>query len=159
MYLCRMKRFVFFISLLCLLGCKPEKKNTNIPDAPIYFQVHLSNYSTFTSGMGSILVCPADLIGNDKAGNFGYSGTVLLVNHLDGGFGAYDACCTNPVCVGQKNKVSAEIRAKCPVCGSEFDLIYLSAGGGVVSGPAKYPLRRYRVNNYGSMLTITRYEY
>ena len=152
-----MKRLIFLIlPLLCLSGCKTEKKNTNIPDAPIYFQIYLSNYPTFTNGMGSILICPTGLIGNDKMGSFGYSGTVLLINDFEYRIHAYDACCTNPVCVTPKNKVSAEILATCSHCGSVFDL---SVGGVVRSGVAKYPLRRYRVNSYGNTLIVNRYEY
>ena len=164
-YLCKMKQLtLFMLALLCLSACKPEKRNTNIPDAPIYFRLSLSNYSTFANGMGSVLSCPTDLIGSDKAGTFGYSGTVLLINNFpdysNEPFSAYDACCTNPVCVDGKNKVSAEILATCSHCGSMFDL---SVGGLVRSGAAKYPLRRYRVDIYGfgnaRTLAVSRYEY
>ncbi|MDR0874533.1 MAG: hypothetical protein LBN27_13895 [Prevotellaceae bacterium] len=151
-----MKRVVFFI-ILCLFSCKPEKERTNIPDAPIYFQIRLSNYTVFTGGIGNVLTCPQDLVSSsDKAGSFGYSGRVLLINDFENRIGAYDACCTSPACVAQKNIVSAGIRAKCPVCGSEFDL---SAGGAVVAGSAQYPLRRYRVTISGGILAVSRYAY
>ena len=151
-----MKRLIFFIlPLLCLPACKSEKEGTNIPDAPIYFQIRLDSYPTFRNGVGNILQCPKDFILNET-GSFGYSGTVLLINDFQYNICAYDACCTNPACIPKKNKVSAEIRATCPDCGSVFEL---SMGGGVVSGVAKYPLRRYRTNIYGNTLIVNRYEY
>jgi len=157
LYFCSMKRLMFFIlPLLCLFACKPEKKHTNIPDAPIYFQIRLDSYPTFKNGIGNILQCPKDLKFNE-IGSFGYSGTVLLINDFESRIFAYDACCTNPDCVTKKNKVSAEIRATCPDCGSVFEL---SLGGGVVSGVAKYPLRRYQANIYSNnVLIVNHYEY
>ena len=151
-----MKRLIFFIlPLLCLSACKPEREKTNIPDALIYFQIRLDSYPTFRNGVGNILRCPDDLKLNET-GSFGYSGTVLLINDFEYQIHAYDACCTNPACVVKKNKVSAEIRATCPDCGSVFDL---SVGGGVLSGAAKYPLRRYRTNIHGNILIVNRYVY
>ena len=157
----KMKQSTFFILLLlCLSACKPEQEQTNIPDAPIYFQIRLDAYPALINGIGYILQCPDDLKFHE-IGNFGYSGTVLLINDFEYRICAYDACCTNPACVAKKNKVSAEIRATCPNCGSVFDL---SVGGAVVSGVAKYPLRRYRVSisgnaQTGRILTVNRYVY
>jgi len=78
-----MKRLIFFIlPLLCLFVCKPKKEHTNIPDAPIYFQIRLDSYPTFKNGIGNILQCPKDLKFNET-GSFGYSGTVLLINDFE----------------------------------------------------------------------------
>ncbi len=82
----------------------------------------------------------------------GYAG-LLIFHGFDNRFYSYDLCCPYE-CKRDVRVVPSMVgTARCPVCGSEFDVGFGS--GFPTKGPSTFPLRRYNtyVNGYNIRVT------
>jgi nitrite reductase/ring-hydroxylating ferredoxin subunit len=130
-----------FAFLILLAGCKKEVGQT-LPYS--YVDVTLTIPSELSSlSIGSATICP------DK----GYNGLKGIIIYRDDlyQFKAYERLCRN-----YPNDTSAivleddNVRATCPTCGSQYELVY----GTVITGPAKFSLKTYTTSVSGNFLYI-----
>jgi nitrite reductase/ring-hydroxylating ferredoxin subunit len=147
-----MKKFSSLLFLFVFMSCI-ETTKTNIPDSYVNIQINLLNNVAFMNGINSYIIYDSS---SPTVSGFGYGG-VLLYHSVDESnpYVAFDLCC--PYEVNKSIKVtpnSPQIgTAKCPKCGSTFSLAI--GDGQVVTGPAKYGLRNYKVVVTGETLQVT----
>lgn len=76
---------------------------------------------------------------------------VLIYRFSETEFKAYDARCTHNIENADPLKIFDSYKARCPVCGSEFELLY----GSVIKGPAGYSLLEYQTRVEGNTLYVS----
>jgi nitrite reductase/ring-hydroxylating ferredoxin subunit len=107
-----------------------------------YISIYEPAYNSLLSISGSAIVP-----------GVGYGGNGIIIFRVnEDEFKAYDCTCTYEIAEGNavikdSNNVAG---AKCPYCGSKYELIF----GTVSAGPAKYPLKQYHVYFSDPYLTI-----
>lgn len=148
----------FLITLLILapVSCS-KKENDVIPYTYVYFNLNLYD-AQFTNALnpqfGSVII-NAGTNNWDYSGGFNNNGIIIF----NGGdqFYAYDRTCPHDFALdGSSYKVNVLdlIYAKCPNCQTLYGL---TIGGNPVEGPGRYPLKNYKVLNYGNSITVTNY--
>lgn len=134
----------FFLFLLTLIGFSSCSKGTDINEIVPYTRVKFQTYRNYYPDLENI----GTGIYFDSEDGFitsaGYKNHGIYIINTGDGFIAMDATCTNDVNSDEHIEVSEESDQLgiCPICGSEF--VFLS-GGQVHKGPAKFPLRNYKV--------------
>lgn len=150
---CKMNFFKIFIVFLIITGVSAGCDNTSessIPDAPVNLQLNMlvAPYNTFNT--------PNSYIIYDKRKNeidrIGYGGILLYIDY-EGKYCAFDLTCPYEVSPNVRVSPNDEGKAVCDKCGSVFELLY--GIGAPVSGPAKEPLKRYRVVLSNNWLYVT----
>lgn len=157
-------RYLYSILLLVtipfLSGCG-DKEEEDIFNAIVYFEVDTrsgrpdhalnspSNYKTFEKVR----------LAKDKGVGYGGLLVVCSLEPIEGTtfyhLYAYDLACPNERSANTKVVPQSNGRAKCPKCGSEYDMF----SGVVVSGESKQNLQRYHArpnNQTPGVFTITR---
>lgn len=142
-----MKRFIFFLLALLSFSCT-KIIESSVPNFPVYFHVDLRfedkelvgvyNYKTFTK-----------IRQNGEA--IGYGGLLLFCG-VDGRYYAFDLSCPHEASKTVRVVPDDNGQAKCPKCGSIFDLSY--GVGQPIEGVAETTLRRYNVSQYGQELLV-----
>lgn len=139
-----------------------DKYISSIPDMPVYLTVDLNVHNTFRNSNYKALIFERN--NALQAGHAVGFGGILLYSTFEGNYVAWDLAC--PYEVDAKVKVEIEqendkdfvYHAKCPVCGSRYELMY--GLGNPISGPSKEILRPYKVSRSstmsGEILTIYR---
>ena len=141
-----MTRFLF--ALLLLLGISCTKINeSEIPYAIVYLKLDLRYEDKDLVGSLHHKSFTAPRYDGERVG---YSGVVVINGNT--GYYAYDLCCPHEARQSVRVKPSDVGTAKCPECGSEYDLSY--GNGNPTSGPSQYTLRRYNVMHSGQELII-----
>jgi nitrite reductase/ring-hydroxylating ferredoxin subunit len=138
--------------ILCFIASCDTVYFNPIPYAPVNFKIYLSGEDI-------------DLVGSTKSKLFvkprsvgesvGFGG--LLVYNVEGSgsdlFYVYDLTCPHEANRSIKVAVVETIYAKCPTCGSKFEIY--SGIGNPISGPSKYSLKRYTgISISGNIVTI-----
>ncbi len=134
------------VVLSLLSGCKDLE--TNVPNVPVYIVIDLGDYEYIPlQAVGSAIALSSAIPNYPRPGVGG-----IIVCHTNDGYVAFDQCCTyNP---GNIDRVTPQaVQAICPVCGSVFSLF--DGTGFPTKGPAKFPLKRYRVTQNGSGIIIS----
>jgi nitrite reductase/ring-hydroxylating ferredoxin subunit len=135
------------------MSCKKKTVYNPIPSVPVYLQFNIDNpayYKLENQGgwmymdggvRGLVVIHNYDdmIYAMDRACPYNYQDSCAQINMENGSLfmkcGKYDTY--------DKNKWI-------PCCNSEFNLT-----GGIVSGPAQYPMRAYKVQMSGSLVTIS----
>lgn len=76
---------------------------------------------------------------------------VIIYRFSDAEFKAYDATCTHNHEERHPIEIFDSYKARCTVCGSEFELIY----GTPIKGPASYSLLEYKTRIEGNALYVS----
>jgi len=135
---------IFFAApLLISGGCKKKTKTCGgVPNVGVSFTIDL-NQPQYN---------PLTITGSSMAVTGGNAGVIVYRYQTDQ-FKAYDGLCpydgssnSNAVVQIQSNKITA----KCPVCGSVFEL----SDGAVISGPSTCPLKAYNAT-YDGVSTVS----
>jgi len=145
------------LSALLLLGCAKTETISRIPDARVSLQLNVDYHKLMEPLTGKSITTLNGLAANSY---LGYGGILVYYGlALDGGYNhyAFDLAC--PVEVDPKVRVSIyeSVKAKCPKCGSVFDIQY--GQGFPIDGKASeegYYLRSYRSYLNGRELIISR---
>jgi nitrite reductase/ring-hydroxylating ferredoxin subunit len=145
-----MKGIRIRILIICFIaffsGC--ENIETNVPNVPVNIALDLGDYEYIgLQAVGTAITLQSNIPNYPRPGVGG-----IIVCHTNDGYVAFDQCCThNP---GNIDRVIPQaVQATCPVCGSIFSL--WDGTGMPTKGPAKYPLKRYRVTQVGSGIIIS----
>ncbi len=147
----------FLLSALILFfnSCNRDE-NDVIPDTYVNFTLNLYDplFTNLNPQLGSVII-------NANTNNWPYSGGFddngIIVFHGVDQFYAYDRTCPYDFAVdGSSIKINVIdlIYAECPVCSTKYGL---TIGGTPAEGPGKYPLKNYRVVNYGNSLEVSNY--
>lgn len=126
-------------------GCGKDPKSI-VPWVPVSIQVSLATHIDLTVP-GGYIYFP----------NEGYAGVILYcADNINQVYYAFDASCTHEIskeCSLVKEGAIEGSIASCPCCGSKYVLL---SGGYVLTGPAKDPLKQYRVQvlNGGNSLRV-----
>ena len=147
--------FLFTGLILFSISCSREE-NDVIPYTYVNFTLNLYDplFTNLNPQFGSIII-------NANTNNWAYSGGFndngIIIFHGVDQFYAYDRTCPHDFTIdGSSIKVDIVdlVYAECPVCHTKYGL---TIGGTPAEGPGKYPLKNYRVVNYGNSLNITNY--
>lgn len=136
--------------MLAIIGCEGNVNMHNpVPDAPVDCTINIMRDAPALDITGNSFTITRPLTTSQY---IGYSGLVI-VHGIDDTFYAFDLCCPHEH--QRDTRIECEmISAKCPKCGSTFDIGF---GTGLPSaGPSQHPLRRYRVSKSGYTLHIAR---
>jgi nitrite reductase/ring-hydroxylating ferredoxin subunit len=145
-------KIIFFsISVFILIACKPENKEHPVPHVYVNKQIQTNDprYSNLSI-----------LGGYAYIGDAGYKG-ILVLRTFDGILYAMDRACTyHPTESCARVTVdSSGIFIRCgSYSSSEFEHCCTSryySTGEVMEGPARHPLKHYRVHESGVLITIT----
>lgn len=166
-YILTITIFILFFS------CGEEEANYVIPATPVNFSLDLYNADNHLSSAGNmgIYVTPTTNLSEEykkqvnasssvklsyraMAGEYlGYSGLLVINTGISTGNNvnllAYDLCCSNEQQKEIRVVPSNDFKAKCPKCGSIFDLY---SGGRAIEGPATTKgkrLQSYRIGSIG----------
>lgn len=135
-----MSKYLLSLCVGLLFFSCTSTTETPLPKTSVYYEVplQLSQYRTLLSP-GGIALIPHSTIASMRAGLAG----LAIVHAIDREeFYAFDlACPVEPAPWTQLQLSGLELR--CPKCESHFEL--LSGTGRPLSGPARSPLRSYRV--------------
>ncbi|WP_297641177.1 hypothetical protein [uncultured Porphyromonas sp.] len=135
-----MSKYLLSLCVGLLFFSCTSTTETPLPKTSVYYEVplQLSQYRTLLSP-GGIALIPHSTIASMRAGLAG----LAIVHAIDREeFYAFDlACPVEPTPWTQLRLSGLELR--CPKCESHFDL--LSGTGRPLSGPARSPLRSYRI--------------
>ena len=138
------KATIWVLTLLAILGCKPELTDDPIPWQPfdvIQINLNLPQYISLKSDATHVYL-----------NNGGVRG--IIVYHRSGNdYLAFERNCSfepNSACATVEVHVST-LYMFCPCCSSTFDF----TSGYPTGGPAWRPLRQYETSLNGSTLTIT----
>jgi nitrite reductase/ring-hydroxylating ferredoxin subunit len=131
-------RKIFIIALLFIsfIGC--DKYDDGIPNI------------RFQKSIGLIELADVGLL---QAAKFpgGVNG-IIIFRLGDNEFKAYERTCPYEVSSGCLAEAGDnQLIARCPCCGSEFNLVY----GDLNKGPSRWPLKQYRAVVSGQMLHIS----
>jgi Rieske Fe-S protein len=134
---------ICFFMLSAINGCKDDY-SSSIPHAYVDLNINPSNIIELNIPGGSFYFR-----------NQGYAGVIVFRDLTDSSnpFLAYDASCTYEISTTCR-AVAADANgvARCECCGSEY--ILFSGSGSVLKGPATEPLKQYRTNYTGGLITI-----
>lgn len=140
---------IISLTLMILNACN---NNINlqhpVPHAPVDCTINIMRDAPALDVLGNSFVITRPLTTNQY---IGYAGLVI-VHGLDDTFYAFDLCCPHEHTRNIRVE-SSMISAKCPKCGSTFDIGF--GTGAVSAGPSAFPLKRYRVTQSGYYLHIT----
>lgn len=143
-----MKRILSCLLLLLVLSCS-KINESNVPYYRVYMELDLRYQDKDLVGLlnHKIYTTPRN------AGEaIGYAG-IVVVSGFDGTYYAFDLCCPHEAEKSTKIVPDNTGYAKCPKCGTTYDIAY---GSGMPSnGPSEYPLRRYRITSKGQELIVT----
>lgn len=137
------KRFVIYVAICTLAGCKPDLSDDPIPWQPfdvISINLNLPEYVSLKTDGRSVYV------------DGGIRGIILYRKNAST-YLAYERNCSfqpNSACATVDVHVST-LYMLCSCCSSTFDL----STGLPTSGPAWRPLRQYETSLNGTILTIT----
>lgn len=143
-----MKRYLILL-LLPLLTTNCSKDSSDIiPNVRFTAEINLDNPQY--SGKNPFFVLPG---GTNRY--VGVNGVVVFeVTPTE--FYAFDLMCTHQHDNGNRFYVEeinqGDVVLRCPECGSEFNIA--AEYGSVVTGPAKWPLKRYQTSVTGNILRI-----
>jgi len=133
----------FFLFLFTLIGFSSCSKGKNINEIIPYTRIKFQTYRHYHQDLEKI----GEGIYFDSEDGFnsaaGYNNNGIYIINTGDGFLAMDATCTYNI--SDEHIILKEdnpLIGICPDCKSEF--IFLS-GGAMHKGPARYPLRNYRV--------------
>jgi len=132
----------FFI-LAAIHGCKDDYESA-VPYVPVNFNLNPTNIIELNIPGGSTYLR-----------NQGNGGIIVFRDLLDdpNPFLAYDATCTYELSTTCRVTVTeGSGLAKCPCCGSEY--ILFSGNGSPTKGPAVEPLKQYRTDYAGGLISI-----
>lgn len=126
-------------------SCK-DSYTSVIPYVYVNQDILIKNYIELNIPAGTIYI-----------GGVGYGGIIIVNNWGDSAnpYLVFDAACTHEV----SSSVHVEVKengtglATCPECGSQFMLF--GGYGSPIKGPAKEPLKQYRVISVNGRLIIT----
>jgi nitrite reductase/ring-hydroxylating ferredoxin subunit len=152
-----MKKLFYLLLILALnltTGCKKKKENYYpIPQVPVNIQFNIDNPAYF----------PIQVQGGYMYMDGGVKGLVLIHNYDDMIYALDRACPFNyQDSCSQINMENGALYLRCghydqsdktkwiSCCDSQFDL-----SGGVVQGPAIYPMKAYHVEMNGKLITIS----
>lgn len=145
------KAAALIIILSCLVSCQKTKVNVDspVPRCTVSLTINIMIEAPILDTQGGYFVIKEPR----KYGEYiGYGGIVVF-HGFDDRFYAYDICCPHEC----KREICVESSmagiAKCPKCGSEFDIGFGS--GQPTKAPAEYPLRRYTTTVSGYNIRIT----
>ncbi len=139
---------VLFLLFLCF-ACESEYFS-RIPDYPVALELDINLTDTELNPMFGSKTFTTKRVTRDY---LGYGG--ILVFHGADAFYAYDMACPYEIKSTIKVAVYNTIQAKCPKCGSTFNIS--DGTGSPYSGPAKengYYLRRYTISQNASSLYV-----
>lgn len=138
-----------FISVVLVSCAKEETYTSRVPNATVDIEINLLLEHNFNNA----LYVKKYYSGQNGIAYAGYAGVMAITNEDASWLYAYDLCC--PYEAPEKNEVqmSGSLKAKCPRCGSVFDLMN---GGRAESGPATQIEEARRLKNY-SVLRNTNY--
>ncbi len=124
---------------LLLSSCSTSTE-TPLPNTSVYYEVslQLSQYRSLLSP-GGIALVPHSTIVSMRAGLAG----LAIIHAVDReAYYAFDLACPVEPAPWSQLQISG-LELHCPQCGSRFEV--LSGSGRPLSGPARAPLRSYRV--------------
>ena len=141
------------IALLFFASCVKEVEY-NIPDVKFSLYVNLARPEFASLRVdGQAVVLNKNEYGNEA----GYAGIIIIKSAFaPNGYYAFDRCCTHhPIEAHPGNTRSINPDGALGVCPFDSSTFVLINGSGVpLSGPAKLPLRPYKVSLSGSRLSI-----
>lgn len=153
-YKSKIRLFFLITSLLILAAC--NKKNDIIPDVSVDFTLNLLDpqFTQLAALGGSVTV-------NGRTNNWGhyadgYAGNGIIISRGVDEFFAYDRTCPYEYATSQSSvKIDIDLsgfaRAKCPQCGTVYELI---SYGTPASGPGKHPLKNYKTSSDGEHVRV-----
>lgn len=143
-----MKRFILIIPLIYLLGACTTNVISPIPNTAVSLEINILRDAPELNAIGGV----AEFTSTIKPYQYlGYGGIVIFHN-FDDKFVAFDLACPHEIERTTRVKVNMAGQAVCEKCGSTFELGYSS--GIPTKGPAKYPMRQYKVAISGDNLRI-----
>ena len=135
-----MSQYLRSLYLGLLLSSCATSTETPIPSTSVYYEValQLPQFRPLLSP-GGIALISHSTIASMRAGLAG----LAIVHAVDQeAYYAFDLACPVELAPWSALQLSG-LELRCPKCGSRFDV--LSGTGRPLSGPARSPLRRYRV--------------
>jgi nitrite reductase/ring-hydroxylating ferredoxin subunit len=135
-----------------------KDKNDVIPDVYVDFYIDLNDPEFFelnSIGVADTVDRNTNNLGQ-KAAGYDDNG-IIIYRAMPDQFYAYDRTCPHDFAVNNtsvKIKLEESYFAKCPVCGTVYDLF---SGGVPYSGIGKYPLKNYRTAFSGQILHVWNY--
>lgn len=163
----------FLLIGLSSVGCD-DTYVSSIPDSRVYMELNLSSaeYNKLKTSLLYTIQFERELKSNSETGyvlvtaggtttrrllsvneGVGYSGMIILCG-FDYSVYSYDMCCPYEHKKSIKVRVSDTGKAICDSCKSIYDLGY--GIGNPESGPSKESLRRYKTNQSGNYIYISR---
>lgn len=143
-------KILFFLTFnFAFFSCENTFRVTPIPDVPVNLEVVILRDAPTIRSIGNFKIFNTPPTIQQRIG----FGGILLYHNVNDEISAFDLAC--PVEAEFKILVDSidELgRAHCRTCGSAFDLTF--GAGNPVKTPAKDPLRRYRVLDYGDRLRV-----
>ena len=137
------RSFIIVVALLFAVACEKAPINP-IPDYQVRLELNLMFQDR---GLLDIYTYKEFTRPRYETDRLGFGG-ILVVHGLNWEFYAYDLACPNEVSPDVKIEVTdGGLSAKCPECGSVYDIM---GGGARLSGPSEYHLKRYRVTPIGN---------
>lgn len=152
-------RILFVGFLFTLAACGEEEEKYIIPSSPVNFKVNVNvQDKELATAMATKTFTSPRLAGEYT----GYSGLLVVCSAvpITGSIYelyAYDLCCPHEKQVETKVQPQTDGTAKCPKCGSVYDII--SGVGNVKSDPSENNLQRYSArysNSEPGVFYITR---
>ena len=136
------KKIILLFLVVALFGCSKDKFNNNNPYIPnrgfsVVVNLNLPSYSNLQFAGNAAYV-------NDL--NAGIRGVIVF--NTGGAFLAYDAACPNQFISSCSTLEINGIMAKCPCDDAEYNLFTGQSPG------KEYPLKQYRVEVSGTLITI-----
>lgn len=151
--------FFFVVTILWITNLSCSEKLTDkhiIPDVPVYTQIDLA-----IGGESNNWIKQPKYFSTSSTGKaLGYNGHGIIIYTDDNiAYKCYDATCTNCTDLTSyfKQKDLDGLIAKCPVCSTEFLLIYgYTSNSGESSSDKKiYPLKEYPIVKSGNKLIVS----
>ena len=137
-----MRKFLLVLCLLVMAACEKAPINP-IPYARVYLELNVMFQDKDLNGLFTYKSFTIPRTASDYLG----FGGILVTHGLSDEYFAYDLACPNEVSPAIRIEVTADgLNAKCPKCGSVYDIM---GGGARISGPSPYNLKRYRISFTG----------
>lgn len=136
------KVFLLITPAILFVSCaKEESRDSSVPYARVDININLILQHEFYNPLHS----KKYYANSDGILYAGYAGVLAISNQDASWIYAYDLCCPYEAPLKNEIEISGSLRAKCPKCGSVYNLMN---GGRAESGPAKDNEATARLRNY-----------